>query len=76
VSGHGPGADRTLVLTLTPNPSLDLLFSAERLVWDDANRLSDPRRRAGGQGMNVTRAALALGARSEAIALLGGRTGR
>jgi 1-phosphofructokinase family hexose kinase len=76
VSGHGAGADRTLVLTLTPNPSLDLLFSAERLVWDDANRLPDPRHRAGGQGINVTRAALALGARSEAVALLGGRTGR
>jgi 6-phosphofructokinase 2 len=75
VSGHGAGVDGTLVLTLTPNPSLDLLFSADRLVWDDANRLPDPRRRAGGQGMNVTRAVLALGARSEAVALLGGRTG-
>jgi 6-phosphofructokinase 2 len=75
VSGHGPGADRTLVLTVTPNPSLDLLFAADELVWDDANRLADPRRRAGGQGVNVTRAALVLGARSEAVALLGGRTG-
>jgi 1-phosphofructokinase family hexose kinase len=66
---------RTLVVTVTPNPSLDLLFTTERLAWDDANRMPDPRRRAGGQGINVTRAALALGAHSEAIALLGGRTG-
>jgi 1-phosphofructokinase family hexose kinase len=75
VSGHGPGAGRNLVLTVTPNPSLDLLFAASDLVWDDANRLPDPRRRAGGQGVNVSRAARALGASSEAIALLGGRTG-
>jgi 1-phosphofructokinase family hexose kinase len=75
VPGHAPAQASTLVLTVTPNPSLDLLFATERLVWDDANRLADPRRRPGGQGINVTRAARALGARSEAVALLGGRTG-
>jgi 1-phosphofructokinase family hexose kinase len=66
---------RSLVLTVTPNPSLDLLFATDRLVWDDANRMPDPRRRVGGQGINVTRATMALGGHSEAIALLGGRTG-
>jgi 1-phosphofructokinase len=65
----------TLVLTVTPNPSLDLLFDADLLVWDDANRMADPRRRPGGQGINVTRAVLALGGRSVAVAVLGGRTG-
>jgi 1-phosphofructokinase family hexose kinase len=70
-----PHGERPLVLTVTPNPSLDLLFETESLVWDDANRMRDPRRRPGGQGINVTRAALALGGRSEAVALLGGRTG-
>jgi 6-phosphofructokinase 2 len=73
VATHAPA--RTLVLTVTPNPSLDLLFATDRLVWDDANRMPDPRRRVGGQGINVTRATLVLGGHSEAIALLGGRTG-
>lgn len=67
-----------MIVTLTPNPSLDLLFSAEQLVWDDANRIPMPRRRAGGQGINVTRAARALRphAVAHAIALLGGPIGQ
>src|SRR5262245_36709174 len=64
-----------MILTITPNPSLDLLFESPRLVWDDANRLDAPRRRPGGQGINVTRAARVLGASSVAVALLGGRVG-
>jgi 1-phosphofructokinase len=63
------------LLTVTPNPSLDLLFEAERLVWDDANRLDPPRRRVGGQGINAVRAAVALGARGVVVAPFGGRTG-
>jgi fructose-1-phosphate kinase PfkB-like protein len=63
-----------MILTLTPNPSLDLLFSAERLVWEDANRLPAPRRRPGGQGINLARAARELGGQAVAVAPLGGRT--
>lgn len=67
-----------MILTVTPNPSLDLLFRAERLVWDDANRIPLPRRRPGGQGINVVRAARALepDAPARAVALLGGAVGR
>ena len=64
-----------LILTVTPNPSLDLLFEVGRLIWDDANRVDAPRARPGGQGVNVTRAARALGGSSLAVALLGGRVG-
>lgn len=64
-----------LVATVTPNPSIDLLFTAERLVWDDANRTPLPRRRAGGQGINVVRAVRALGGEALAVALLGGAAG-
>src|SRR5688572_33459181 len=64
-----------MILTITPNPSLDYLFQAGTLRWDDANRLEAPRVRPGGQGINVTRAARALGADSLAVALLGGPTG-
>jgi 1-phosphofructokinase len=71
MSGRAAGP----ILTVTPNPSLDLLFTAERLVWDDANRLDAPRRRAGGQGINLVRAAHAIGGSAVPIALLGGRVG-
>ena len=57
-----------MILTVTPNPSLDLLFRAERLVWDDANRIPLPRRRPGGQGINVVRAVRALDPRAPARA--------
>ena len=63
------------ILTVTPNPSLDVLYSADRLVWDDANRVPEPRIRPGGQGINVSRTVAALGGQVEAVALLGGVTG-
>lgn len=63
------------IVTVTPNPSIDLLFEAGTLVWDDANRVGMPRRRAGGQGVNVARAVHALGGNAVAIALLGGAIG-
>jgi len=74
----GSGAEASgplLVLTVTPNPSLDLLFQAAELAWDDANRVPEPRRRPGGQGVNVARAVRALGGQAAAAVLLGGRTG-
>ena len=64
-----------LAVTVTPNPSVDILFETETLVWDDANRVPEPRRRAGGQGINVARALRVLGAEAVPVALLGGRTG-
>ena len=64
-----------MILTVTPNPSIDLLFDADTLVWDDANRIESPRRRAGGQGINLTRAVHELGGESVALAFLGGATG-
>ncbi|HEX7120071.1 MAG TPA: hexose kinase [Longimicrobiales bacterium] len=64
-----------MILTLTPNPSLDLLFQAETLEWNDANRVDAPRRRPGGQGINVARAARALGGAARAVAPLGGLAG-
>jgi 1-phosphofructokinase family hexose kinase len=64
-----------MILTITPNPSIDYLFEAEHLQWDDANRVEMPRVRAGGQGINLTRAARALGGESIALAFFGGSSG-
>lgn len=64
-----------MLVTVTPNPSIDLLFEAEELVWDDANRVAPGRSRPGGQGINVVRAARALGLEARAVAPLGGMVG-
>jgi 1-phosphofructokinase len=64
-----------MILTVTPNPSLDLLYAARNLVWDDANRIAEPRIRPGGQGINVLRALRRLGCDAEGLTLLGGPTG-
>ena len=64
-----------MILSITPNPSVDYLFEADTLCWDDANRVEMPRRRAGGQGINLTRAVRVLGGDSVAIALFGGAAG-
>jgi 6-phosphofructokinase 2 len=64
-----------VILTITPNPSVDYLFEAETLCWDDANRVEMPRRRTGGQGINLTRAARVLGGESIALGLFGGSAG-
>lgn len=63
------------ILTVTPNPSLDVLFASDGLVWNDANRVPNPRIRPGGQGINLARAARALGAEALAVAPLGGSVG-
>jgi 1-phosphofructokinase family hexose kinase len=65
-----------MILTVTPNPSIDLLYETDALVWDDANRVEAPRRRPGGQGINLTRAVRILGEESVAVAFMGGRTGQ
>lgn len=67
-----------MIITLTPNPSLDLLFRADGLVWNDANRIPMPRRRPGGQGINLVRAARVLDpdTPARAVAPLGGPVGR
>jgi 1-phosphofructokinase family hexose kinase len=64
-----------MILTITPNPSIDYLFEADKLQWDDANRVEMPRVRAGGQGINLTRAARVLGGDSVALAFFGGNSG-
>ncbi len=69
-------AEPPRILTVTPNPSLDALFAAPGLVWNDANRVDNPRLRPGGQGINVARAAAELGGEALAVAPLGGPVGR
>jgi 1-phosphofructokinase family hexose kinase len=65
-----------VIVCLAANPSVDRLFEVERLVRGDIHRPSSFVQVAGGKGLNVARAARALGADACAVALLRGHTGR
>jgi 1-phosphofructokinase family hexose kinase len=65
-----------VILCLSANPSVDKLFEVERLVRGDIHRPGGFVQTAGGKGLNVARAATALGAEVTAIALFRGHAGR
>ena len=64
------------LVAVAPNPSIDRLYELDRLVRDAVNRPRVETRVAGGKGLNVARAARALGADASAVALLAGHGGR
>ena len=65
-----------LIATLTLNPSLDELFTLERLVADDLNRAESMARYPGGKGINVARVVRELAGRTAAYGFVGGRDGQ
>ena len=65
-----------MIVCLAANPSVDRLFEVERLVKGDIHRPSGFVQVPGGKGLNVARAARALGAEASVVALLRGHSGR
>jgi 1-phosphofructokinase family hexose kinase len=65
-----------VIVCLAANPSIDKLFEVERLVRGDIHRPLGFEQTAGGKGLNVARAARALGADVRAVALLRGHAGK
>ena len=64
------------ILTITPNPAIDLSASVERVEPTRKLRCQDMRRDAGGGGINAARVARRLGANVSAIYTTGGAMGR
>jgi 1-phosphofructokinase family hexose kinase len=65
-----------VIVCLAANPSIDKLFEVDRLVRGDIHRPIGFEQTAGGKGLNVARAARALGADVRAVALLRGHAGK
>jgi 1-phosphofructokinase family hexose kinase len=65
-----------VIVCLAANPSIDKLFETERLVKGDIHRPAGFVQTAGGKGLNVARAARALGGNVHAVALLRGHAGK
>ncbi len=65
-----------MIVCLAANPSIDKLFEVERLIRGDIHRPSGFVQTAGGKGLNVARAAAALGAEVRVVALFRGHAGK
>ena len=65
-----------MILCAAPSPSIDKLFATSDLTPGDIHRPDALVARAGGKGLNVARAAHALGCDVLAVALLAGHAGR
>ncbi|WP_217176931.1 1-phosphofructokinase family hexose kinase [Streptomyces sp. AC495_CC817] len=64
-----------MILTVTPNPALDLTWRVDHLVVGATHRADAGASRAGGKGLNVARVAHAQGAEVVAVTTAGGRSG-
>ncbi|MBL1082028.1 1-phosphofructokinase [Streptomyces actinomycinicus] len=64
-----------MILTVTPNPSLDRTYEVPALERGEVNRASAERMDPGGKGVNVSRAVAAAGRRTVAVLPLGGAPG-
>ena len=64
------------IVTLTPNPAIDLSTTIEKMVPSRKLRCGASKRDPGGGGINVARVVKRLGGRVEAIFPAGGFTGK
>jgi 6-phosphofructokinase 2 len=64
-----------MIYTVTLNPSLDRIVDVEELIYDDVNRIVEEKGRAGGKGIDVSRAIKELGGQSIALGFVGGYSG-
>jgi hypothetical protein len=64
-----------VILTVTPNPAIDMTWSVPRLVQGNSHRVVAGSTRAGGKGVNVARVLHGQGRAVRAITTVGGATG-
>ncbi|WP_035844929.1 1-phosphofructokinase [Kitasatospora azatica] len=65
-----------MIVTITPNPSLDRTYELADLAQGEVNRARADRLDPGGKGVNVSRALTAAGHRTTAVLPLGGLSGQ
>lgn len=64
-----------MIVTLTPNPALDVTYHLEELTLGASHRVPPAQVRAGGKGINVARVLHGQGHATHVIAPVGGSTG-
>ena len=60
-----------MIVTLTPNPALDITYAVPAVVLGDSHRVGSVSERAGGKGLNVASVLTAMGHRAVAVAPVG-----
>ena len=75
MSGTGTHGGAGVILTVTPNPSLDRTYEVPALDRGEVIRATGERMDPGGKGVNVSRAVAAAGRRTVAVLPLGGAPG-
>jgi fructose-1-phosphate kinase PfkB-like protein len=60
-----------LILTLTINPALDRIITADRLVFEDRGYILDRSEAAGGRGINASQVIHAFGGKTTALLTAG-----
>lgn len=65
-----------MIVTLTPNPALDLTYHLDALPLGEVGRVAPPAARAGGKGLNVARVLHQQGLPVHAVTTAGGPTGQ
>jgi 1-phosphofructokinase family hexose kinase len=64
-----------VILTVTPNPAIDLTYRVAALEPGETHRVAPPAVRAGGKGLNVARVLRQTGAAAFALTTAGGASG-
>lgn len=67
--------EKEMILTVTLNPSIDISYPLDELIWDTVNRVSEVKKTAGGKGLNVTRVLSEIGDNVTATGFVGGKLG-
>ncbi|TFB91567.1 1-phosphofructokinase family hexose kinase [Cryobacterium sp. HLT2-28] len=70
--GNAAGA----IITVTPNPAVDVTYRLPHAVWGGVNRVDSVTRRAGGKGVNVACVLAQLGHAAQTTGFLGGANGQ
>lgn len=65
-----------MIITITLNPAVDLLYCVENIVFDSPLRSSETLKAAGGKGINVSAVCAKMKFPTTALAILGGYTGK
>ena len=64
-----------MILTLTINPAVDRIITADRLVFEDRGYILDRNEAAGGRGINASQVIHAFGGKTAAVLTAGGAAG-
>ncbi len=65
-----------MILTITPNPALDITYELDQLRPGTSLRVSSVQQRPGGKGVNVARVLHGLGEQTLSTGMIGGSTGQ